>query len=202
MIWIEFYAFVSFKKKFSGHLNNDASGKGLRRRAAHGQQLRWTRGTKRKQPLGLASVEVDWTEALERPGPKSSSGSSKGLFLETPIFQRDLFITPPAKYNRSGRGSELQGRVVTICSRGSQQVGEALRLCSLTQCHFSLSLCHFPSHYILTLLSVKCSNYGNVGTWLKKQRGCLGTLSNAAVRVSLQGFYIKYEMENTNIIST
>lgn len=142
MIWMEFYAFVLFKKKtLSGHLNNDPSGKGLRRRAAHGQQLRWTRGTKRKQPLGLASV--DWTDALERPGPNSSGGSSKGLFLETPIFQRDLFITPPAKYNRSGRGSELQGRVVTICSRGSQQVGEALpsRPCAHSQSVILVLVC-------------------------------------------------------------
>lgn len=55
------------------------------------------KGRRREEPLGLSSAEVLWTNALELPDPNSSDG----LFLETPIFQVDLFITPAAKYNRS-----------------------------------------------------------------------------------------------------
>lgn len=61
----------------------------------------------------LSSVAVERTDALELPGTNSSS--SRGLFLAIPIFQKELFITPPAKYNKKRMGSGLDTQVVTIC---------------------------------------------------------------------------------------
>lgn len=59
----------------------------------------------------LSSVAVERTDALKLPGTNSSSG----LFLAIPIFQKELFITPLAKYNKKWMGSGMESQVVTIC---------------------------------------------------------------------------------------
>lgn len=60
----------------------------------------------------LSSVAVERTDALELPGTNSSS--SRGLFLEIPIFQKELFITPLAKYNKKvdGECNRESGRYI------------------------------------------------------------------------------------------
>lgn len=68
------------------------------------------RGIVRSSP---SSVEVDRTDALELPG-RNSSGS-RGLFLAIPFFQKEPFITPPAKYNKKWMGSGRESWVITIC---------------------------------------------------------------------------------------
>lgn len=60
----------------------------------------------------LSSVAVKRTDALELPGTNSSS--SRGLFLAIAIFQKELFITPPAKYNKKRTGSGMDTQVGTI----------------------------------------------------------------------------------------
>lgn len=60
----------------------------------------------------LSSVAVERTDALELPGTNSSS-SSTALFLATPIFQEELFITPRAKYNKELMGSGQESHVLT-----------------------------------------------------------------------------------------
>lgn len=59
----------------------------------------------------LSSVAVERTDALELPGTNSSSGTA--LFLATPIFQEELFITPRAKYNKELMGSGQESHVLT-----------------------------------------------------------------------------------------
>lgn len=61
----------------------------------------------------LSSAAVKRTDALELPGTNSSS-SSGGLFLGIAIFQKELFIAPPAKYNKKRTGSGMDTQVVTI----------------------------------------------------------------------------------------
>lgn len=50
-------------------------------------------GRGKRGPLSSAAVERE--DALEMPG----ANSSKLLFLAAPIFRKELFIAPLAKYN-------------------------------------------------------------------------------------------------------
>lgn len=76
------------------------------------EQLRWLRRTKREwgrvrgKRSSLSSVAVERADALELPGTNSSG--SRILFLAIPIFQKEPFITPLAKYNKKADG-ELRG---------------------------------------------------------------------------------------------
>lgn len=71
-------------------------------------------GGRGKVRCSLSSVAVERTDALELPGTKSSS-SSRGLFLAIPIFQKQLFITPLAKYNKKWTGNGMERQSITIC---------------------------------------------------------------------------------------
>lgn len=53
----------------------------------------------------MSSMAVERADALELPGTNSSN--SRSLFIAIPVFQKELFITPLAKYNK--KGIESQG---------------------------------------------------------------------------------------------
>lgn len=81
MIWMDLYIFVSFysKDRFWACEHTE-------------QQLRWIKKTKGEEPLSLSSVDVDWTDALELPGPNSHDGSSSS---KGPIYRNSHFSEGP-----------------------------------------------------------------------------------------------------------
>lgn len=118
----------------------------------HGEQPRWIRRTKRergKVRYSLSSVAVERTDALELPGTNSSS--SRGLFLAIPIFQKELFITPLAKYNKKWMGSRMESQGVTTCPC----VTCKSRLKELHSAHPRVNVCivhQFVCHYSVVIL--------------------------------------------------
>lgn len=118
----------------------------------HREPLRRISRTERERERGkvrssLSSVTVERKDALELPGTNSSS--SKNLFLAIPIFQKELFITPLAKYNKKWMGSGMASQSITTCPRVTCRAQALLvydlgfwfciNICSTL--HFSFNFC-------------------------------------------------------------